>query len=156
MFMTVQLETCPGVEMTKSYMTLPLLCYSCPGRVFLCFIQQSLHKVTAEEQLMGVTETGQKRQQEPSRNSTHPSTISPRKKKTSLSVLEKQENTILPGKSGFCDGIQVWLFHFHFTFQRKQKLGQTTATGFISLATSVKVSQDCLHFTEIIKPDRIL
>lgn len=60
--------------------------------------------------------------------------------KTPLNVLERQENQILPGKSGFCDGIQVWLFHFHFTFQRKQKVGQTTATGFISLVTPVKES----------------
>lgn len=58
----------------------------------------------------------------------------------SFSVLERQENHILPGKFGFCDGIQVRLFHFHFTFQRKKKLGQTTATGFISLVTSVKES----------------
>lgn len=71
-------------------------------------------------------------------------------------MLERQENQNVPGKSGFCDGIQVWLFHFHFTFQRKQKLGQTTATGFISLVTSVKVSQHWLHFTGIIKSDRIL
>lgn len=68
------------------------------------------------------------------------------KKKKSLSVLERQENQILPGKSGFCDGTQVWLFHFHFTFHRKQKLGQTTATGFISLVTSVRVSQHLAPF----------
>lgn len=51
--MTAPLETCPGVEMNKRYMTLPLLCYSCPVNVFLCFIQPSLDKVTAEEQLTG-------------------------------------------------------------------------------------------------------
>lgn len=49
----VPLETCPGVEMTKRYRTLPLLCCSCPADVFLCFIKQSLDKVTAEEQLRG-------------------------------------------------------------------------------------------------------
>lgn len=160
--MTVPLETCPGVEMTKSYMTLPLPCYSCPVHVFLCFIQQSLDKVTAEEQLMGHSPLCRSYRNRVEKAARTKQKFNPpfhnltQDKKTSSSVLERQENKILPGKSGFCDGIQVWLFHFHFTFQRKQKLGQTTATGFISLVTSVKVSQHCLHFTEIIKPDRIL
>lgn len=162
MLMTVPLETCPGVEMSKRYMTLPLLCYSCPVHVFLCFIEQSLDKVTAEEQLMGQCPPCRSYRNRAEKAARNKEKFNPpfhnliQDKKTSLSVLERQGNQILPVKSGFCDGIQVWLFHFHFTFQRKQKLGQTTARGFISLVTSVKVSQHCLRFTGIITPDRIL
>lgn len=143
--------------MTKRYRTLPLLCCSCPADVFLCFIKQSLDKVTAEEQLMGQELHKQGRKGSKNQGEIQPThNLIQHKKKTSLSVLERQENQILPGNAGFCDGIQVWLFHFHFTFQRKQKLGQTTAAGFISLVTSVKVCQHWVHLTGILEPDRIL
>lgn len=135
----------------------PLLCSSCPANVFLCFIKQSLDKVTMGQSLPArVTQTGQKRQWEPRRNSTHPSTISSRTKDILKCAWKARESNF---------AWEIWILWWNpglvisFSLHLSKEAETGTNNGYrIYLFGNIceRVSQHWVHFTGIIKPDRIL
>lgn len=103
-----------------------------------------------------VTQTGQKRQWEPRRNSTHPSTISSRTKDIIKCAWKARESNF---------AWEIWILWWNpglvisFSLHLSKEAETGTNNSYrIYLFGNIceRVSQHWVHFTGIIKPDRIL